>query len=67
MSIPSKPTWYIYKIVGLQLYNIILLIIQENALSKRIGKKNNDLFFFKKKNKTEFYIHEFSSAQEITG
>lgn len=39
MSIPSKPTWYIYKIVGLQLYNIILLIIQENALSKRIGKK----------------------------
>lgn len=59
MSIPSKPTWYIYKIVGLQLYNIILLIIQENALSKRIGKKNNDLFFFKKKIKQNFIFMNF--------
>lgn len=59
MSIPSKPTWYIYKIVGLQLYNIILLIIQENALSKRIGKKNNDLFFFKKKIKQNFIFLNF--------
>lgn len=59
MSIPSKPTWYIYKIVGLQLYNIILLIIQENALSKRIGKKNNDLLFFKKKIKQNFIFMNF--------
>lgn len=59
MSIPSKPTWYIYKIVGLQLYNIILLIIQENAMSKRIGKKNNDLFFFKKKIKQNFIFMNF--------
>lgn len=59
MSIPSKPTWYIYKIVGLQLYNIILLIIQENALSKRIVKKNNDLFFFKKKIKQNFIFMNF--------
>lgn len=59
MSIPSKPTWYIYKIVGLQLYNIILLIIQENALSKGIGKKNNDLFFFKKKIKQNFIFMNF--------
>lgn len=49
MSIPSKPTWYIYKIVGLQLYNIILLIIQENALSKRIGKKTMTSSSLKKK------------------